>query len=95
MNALMIWQAMTQVSVEPSSLRFTLDVAQIVVLGGLVWRLSDMNSRIRSLTDSIDEFKEDLKRFGETIVDLISRVAELEGRDSERRNRRHDDTPQS
>lgn len=90
MNALVFAAAMFAQSVESGPLAFTVDVAQLVVLGGLIWRLAEMSSAVKNLTLVTKELSDAGKEFSAFMSKTVTRLSLLE-RDTDRRDRRHDD----
>lgn len=88
MNAtlLAMWQA-----VPDSQLKVSLDIAQLVMLGGLIWRLAEMSTAVKALTKVTGELTIGAAVFSSGLADLVTRVSVLEDRDNDRRDRRHDD----
>lgn len=81
------WQAPT-----PSSpITVTLDIAQLVMLGGLIWRLAEMSKTIKDLTAVTAQLTLGARVFSDGLAVLVTRVAVLEDRNSDRRDRRRDD----
>lgn len=78
-------------SVESGPLAFTMDVAQLVVLGGLIWRLAEMSSAVKNLTTVTKELRDAGKEFSVFMGKTVTRLSLLEDRDKDRRDRRHDD----
>ena len=64
--------------------RITLDVAQLFMLGGLIWGLAKMSSAIGALRTVTSGLTKGVERIGITLADMVSRVRILEDR-SERR----------
>ena len=82
------WQAVPTPS---SPITLTLDIAQLVMLGGLIWRLAEMSSAVKALTSATAQLTVGAKVFSDGLADLVTRVAVLEDRDNGRRDRRRDD----
>jgi len=68
----------------PAPMAFTLDVAQLVVLGGLIWRLAEMSTAVKNLTTATGALTV-------AVGDLGTRVTRLEATEDARRDRRRDD----
>lgn len=81
---------MAQATAE-TTLTFTMNVAQLVILGGLVWRLAEMSSAVKALTKVTEKLTLATDLVSDGLNALIIRVAVLEDRESSRRDRRHDD----
>lgn len=70
--------------------KVTLDIAQLIMLGGLIWGLSRMNSSVSYLTAATAQLTTGLKEVGVALGEVAVRVRILEDR-QERRLQRHDD----
>lgn len=75
----------------PNGLTFTMDLAQLAVLAGLIWRLAEMSGAVKSLTKVTGELTIASKFVSDAMAALVTRVAVLEDRDNERRDRRQGD----
>ena len=64
--------------------KLTLDVAQLVMLGGLIWGLAKMSASVSSLRDVTAELTRGLKEIGHGLADMVTRVALLEQSDRRR-----------
>ena len=64
--------------------RITLDVAQLAMLGGLIWGLAKMSAAVDSLRTVTTGLTKGVEQIGITLGDMVSRVRILEDR-SERR----------
>jgi hypothetical protein len=62
-------------------LKITLDIAQLVILGGLVWGLAKMSASVDSLRAVTTDLTRGLEKIGMTLFDMVSRVRVLEDRD--------------
>jgi uncharacterized protein YoxC len=63
---------------EPFNL--TLNVAQLVLLGGLIWGLAKMSASVDSLRKVTQDLTAGLERIGAALASLITRVTVLEDR---------------
>lgn len=61
--------------------KVTLDIAQLVILGGLVWGLAKMSASVDSLRAVTTDLTRGLEKIGMTLFDMVSRVRVLEDRD--------------
>ena len=61
--------------------KVTLDIAQLVILGGLVWGLAKMSASVDSLRSVTSDLTRGLEKIGITLFDMVSRVRVLEDRD--------------
>jgi len=61
--------------------KITLDIAQLVILGGLVWGLAKMSAAVDSLRAVTTDLTRGLEKIGMTLFDMVSRVRVLEDRD--------------
>lgn len=82
-----------QLPSSPTAVRFSLDVAQLVMLGGLIWATSGGLAKLRAAVDTLTQglatAAGGLHDVAVGLAELVSRVAVLEDRG--KRSRRHDD----
>lgn len=88
MNVLLGFMETATVS---SEWAITLDVAQLVTLGGLIWGLSQMNATVKQLGALTKELADKLGELDEAHSKTVARVDVLMDRDNQRRDRRKDD----
>ena len=62
--------------------RVSLDVAQLVLLGGLIWGLARMSKSVDILSTVTDKLTGRLEYFGTVVSDLLTRVRVLEDRET-------------
>lgn len=60
--------------------KLTLDVAQLVMLGGLVWGLAKMSASVTQLRDVTESLTQGLKDMGHMLTGALERISYLEGR---------------
>lgn len=60
-------------------LKVSLDIAQLVMLGGLVWSLAKMSKAVDMLGKVTDDLTKGLREIGEELTNLVGRVSFLEG----------------
>lgn len=65
--------------------KLTLDIAQLLMLAGLVWALAKMSASVDTLRTVTGELTRGLEKIGETLDALVTRVTVLEDRGSRRR----------
>lgn len=63
-----------------SEFKITLDIAQLVMLAGLVWALAKMSASVDSLRAVTGELTRGLEKIGDSLDEVGRRVAFLEGR---------------
>jgi hypothetical protein len=59
--------------------KITLDIAQLVMLGGLIWGLARMSKAVDTLGKVTDKLTLGLERIDTGLTDMVSRVSYLEG----------------
>ena len=72
-------------------LRFSLDIGQVVILGGLIWSLARMSKSVDVLVSVTGDHTKALEKVGVGLGEVATRIRILEDRDDQRRHRRHDD----
>lgn len=60
--------------------KVTLDIAQLVLLGGLIWGLAKMSAAVDSLRLATGDLAKGLEKVDESLNDIIGRVRVLEDR---------------
>lgn len=61
--------------------RITLDLAQIIMVGALIWGLARMSKSVENLGTVTDKLTQRLEYFGGVLQDMVGRVRVLEDRD--------------
>ena len=61
--------------------RITLDLAQIIMVGALIWGLARMSKSVENLGTVTDKLTSRLEYFGGVLQDMVGRVRVLEDRD--------------
>ncbi len=59
--------------------KVTLDIAQMVMLGGIIWGLARMSKAVDTLVSVTDKLTAGLERIGAELTDIVGRVGYLEG----------------
>jgi hypothetical protein len=67
-----------------TDLKLTLDIAQLVMLGGLIWALARMSKSVDVLTIVSDKLVAGLDKIEIAMAGLVTRVAVLEDRGGRR-----------
>lgn len=57
----------------------TLDIAQLIMLAGLVWGLARMSKAVDVLSDVTDKLTAGLERIDAGLLEMVGRVSYLEG----------------
>lgn len=73
-----------------TDVKVTLDIAQLVLLGGLIWGLARMSKTVDVLATVTATLTGELKSVGVALGEVAVRVRILEDR-QDRKLRRHDD----
>lgn len=68
----------------PETTRITLDVMQLIALGGLIWGLARMSKSVDTLKEVTDGLVTTLRIVGQELGDLSGRVLVLEDRTGRR-----------
>jgi hypothetical protein len=63
----------------PPDFKVTLDIAQIVMLAGLVWGLARMSKAVDMLSQVTDKLTAGLERIDAGLLEMVGRVSYLEG----------------
>jgi hypothetical protein len=66
--------------VNSSDLTITLNIAEILALGGVVWGLARMSKSLDFLSDATSDLGKRMEYFGMTLNDMVGRVRVLEDR---------------
>ena len=64
--------------------RITLDIAQLIVIGGLIWGLARMSKSVDTLKEISDKAADVLRAVGAELAELSGRVLVLEDRTGRR-----------
>lgn len=64
----------------PDELKVTLNIAQLVMLGGLIWGLARMSKAVDVLGTVTTELAQGLKKIGDALAMVAGRVLVLEDR---------------
>lgn len=68
----------------PETTRITLDIAQLLAIGGLVWGLARMSKSVDTLKEVSDQATALFRTMGATLAELSGRVLVLEDRTGRR-----------
>ena len=60
--------------------RLTLDIGQLVLLGGVIWGLARMSNTVETLTGVSRNLVKELKEVSDSLANLTGRVLVLEDR---------------
>lgn len=71
--------------------KLTLDIAQLLMLAGLVWALAKMSASVDTLRTVTGDLTRGLAKIGDTLDAMVTRVTVLEDRGN---RRRYTDPPQ-
>ena len=71
-------------SVNPETTRISLDIMQLIALGGLIWGLARMSKAVDTLKEVSDEAAKVVKAVGDKLSELSGRVLVLEDRTGRR-----------
>lgn len=69
---------------EIANLRLSVDIAGVVMLGGLIWGLAKMSGSIETLKDVTKDLTEASKEFAKGLIEMGMRIRVLEVRNEER-----------
>ena len=61
------------------SLQVTLNIAQLFLLGGVIWGIAQMSERLKGLTTATGDLADGLGKIGDKLALLGERVAAVEG----------------
>lgn len=63
-----------------AELTLTLNITQLVLLGGLIWGLAKMSAAVDSLREVTNRLTDGLEGIGASLADMMGRVRVLEDR---------------